>query len=51
MKAILTIAEREIRSYFMSPIGFVVLAAFLVMGGWRLLAGLVRDLALAVMGR
>lgn len=34
MRAILTIAEREIRSYFMSPIGFVVLAAFLVSTGY-----------------
>lgn len=31
--------------------GLALLAAFLVMGGWRLLAGLVKDLALMVIGR
>ncbi|MBI3909409.1 MAG: ABC transporter permease subunit [Armatimonadetes bacterium] len=34
MKAVLTIAEREIRSYFTSPVGFVVLAGFLLITGF-----------------
>jgi ABC-2 type transport system permease protein len=31
---VLTIAGREIRSYFVSPIAYVVLTGFLLLGGW-----------------
>jgi ABC-2 type transport system permease protein len=34
MRNVLTIAAREIRSYFVSPIAYVVLTGFLLLGGW-----------------
>ncbi|MEK7335062.1 MAG: ABC transporter permease subunit [Candidatus Binatota bacterium] len=34
MKNILTIAAKEIRSFFVSPIAYVVLTGFLLLGGW-----------------
>ncbi|MGH7856451.1 MAG: ABC transporter permease subunit [Candidatus Binatia bacterium] len=34
MKNALAIASREIRSYFVSPIAYVVLTGFLLLGGW-----------------
>lgn len=34
MKNALTIAGKELRSYFVSPIGYVVLTGFLLLGGW-----------------
>ncbi len=34
VRNILTIAGREIRSYFVSPIAYVVLTGFLLLGGW-----------------
>ena len=34
MRNIFTIAGREIRSYFVSPIAYVVLTGFLLLGGW-----------------
>ncbi len=34
MKNILTIAGKELRSYFVSPIAYVVLTGFLLLGGW-----------------
>ena len=34
MKNALTIAGREIRAYFVSPIAYVVLTGFLLLGGW-----------------
>ncbi len=34
MKNTLTIAARDLRSYFTSPIAYVVLTGFLVLGGW-----------------
>ena len=34
MKNALTIAARELRSYFVSPIAYVVLTGFLLLGGW-----------------
>ena len=34
MRNILTIAGREIKSYFVSPIAYVVLTGFLLLGGW-----------------
>ena len=34
MKNALAIAGREIRSYFVSPIAYVVLTGFLLLGGW-----------------
>ena len=34
MKNALTIAARELRSYFVSPIAYVVLTGFLILGGW-----------------
>jgi len=34
MRNILAIAGREIRSYFVSPIAYVVLTGFLLLGGW-----------------
>lgn len=34
MRNVLSIAGREIRSYFVSPIGYVVLTGFLLLGGW-----------------
>lgn len=34
MRNALTIAGKELRSYFVSPIGYVVLTGFLVLGGW-----------------
>ena len=34
MRNVLTIAGREIRSYFVSPIAYVVLTGFLLLGGW-----------------
>ena len=34
MKNILIIAGKEIRSYFVSPIAYVVLTGFLLLGGW-----------------
>jgi ABC-2 type transport system permease protein len=34
MRNALTIAGREIRSYFVSPIAYVVLTGFLLLGGW-----------------
>jgi ABC-2 type transport system permease protein len=41
MRNVLTIAGREIRSYFASPVAYVLLAAFLALGGyffWALLS-------------
>ena len=37
MRNVLTIAGREIRSYFVSPIAYVVLTGFLLLGGLVLL--------------
>ena len=34
MRNVLTIAGREIKSYFVSPIAYVVLTGFLLLGGW-----------------
>ena len=34
MRNVFTIAGREIRSYFVSPIAYVVLTGFLLLGGW-----------------
>ncbi|MBI1813551.1 MAG: ABC transporter permease [Deltaproteobacteria bacterium] len=34
MKNILTIAAKELRSYFVSPVAYVVLTGFLLLGGW-----------------
>lgn len=34
MKNALTIAGKELRSYFVSPIGYVVLTGFLLLAGW-----------------
>jgi ABC-2 type transport system permease protein len=34
VRNVLTIAGREIRSYFVSPIAYVVLTGFLLLGGW-----------------
>ena len=34
MKNIVTIASKELRSYFVSPIAYVVLTGFLLLGGW-----------------
>ena len=34
MRNVLTIAGRELRSYFVSPIAYVVLTGFLALGGW-----------------
>ena len=34
MRNVITIAGREIRSYFVSPIAYVVLTGFLLLGGW-----------------
>lgn len=34
MKNVITIAGKEIRSYFVSPIAYVVLTGFLLLGGW-----------------
>ena len=34
MKNVLTIAGKELRSYFVSPIAYVVLTGFLLLGGW-----------------
>ncbi len=34
MSNALTIAGKELRSYFVSPIGYVVLTGFLLLGGW-----------------
>ncbi len=34
MRNVLTIAGRELRSYFVSPIAYVVLTGFLLLGGW-----------------
>jgi ABC-2 type transport system permease protein len=34
MRNALTIAGREVRSYFVSPIAYVVLTGFLLLGGW-----------------
>jgi ABC-2 type transport system permease protein len=39
MTAILAIARRELRAYFGSPMGWVVLAAFLAVGGYFFVAG------------
>lgn len=34
MKGLLVVARREIRSYFDSPVGYVVLTLFLLLSGW-----------------
>ncbi len=34
MRSILTIAGKELRGYFVSPIAYVVLTGFLLLGGW-----------------
>ena len=34
MRNILTIAGRELRSIFVSPIAYVVMTGFLLLGGW-----------------
>ena len=34
MKNALAIAAREIRSYFVSPVAYVVLTGFLLLSGW-----------------
>ena len=34
MRNVLAIAGKELRSYFVSPIGYVVLTGFLLLGGW-----------------
>ena len=34
MKNVLTIAGRELRSYFVSPIAYVVLTGYLLLAGW-----------------
>ena len=34
MKNALTIAGKELQSYFVSPIAYVVLTVFLLLGGW-----------------
>ncbi len=34
MRNVLTIAGRELKSYFVSPIAYVVLTGFLLLGGW-----------------
>jgi len=34
MRNVLTIASRELKSYFVSPIAYVVLTGFLLLGGW-----------------
>jgi len=34
MRNVLTIAGKELRSYFVSPIAYVVLTGFLLLGGW-----------------
>ncbi len=40
MKQIYSVAERELRSYFNAPIGWVVMAVFLAFTGWFFWAGL-----------
>src|SRR5436190_698918 len=34
MRNVLTITGKELRSYFVSPIAYVVLTGFLLLGGW-----------------
>ena len=34
MRNVLTITRKELRSYFVSPIAYVVLTGFLLLGGW-----------------
>jgi ABC-2 type transport system permease protein len=34
MRNVLTIIDKELRSYFVSPIAYVVLTGFLLLGGW-----------------
>jgi len=34
VRNVLTIAGRELKSYFVSPVAYVVLAGFLLLGGW-----------------
>jgi len=34
MRNIVTVASKELRSYFVSPIAYVVLTGFLLLGGW-----------------
>ena len=34
MRNVLTIAGRELRSIFVSPIAYVVMTGFLLLGGW-----------------
>lgn len=49
MRNVLTIAGREVRSYFSSPVAYVLLAVFLALGGyffWALLAAFNQSLAL-----
>ncbi len=43
MRATLTIAEREIRAYFTSPIGYVVLAGFLLISAFFFLVPLIQS--------
>ena len=42
MRNVFTIAGREVRSYFSSPVAYVLLAGFLVLGGYFFFALLVR---------
>ena len=34
MRNVLTIIGKELRSYFVSPVAYVVLTGFLLLGGW-----------------
>ena len=34
MRNVLTIIGKEMRSYFVSPVAYVVLTGFLLLGGW-----------------
>ncbi len=34
MKNVFTIAGRELRSYFVSPVAYVVLTGYLLLAGW-----------------
>ena len=49
MRNVLAIIDKELRSYFVSPIAYVVLTGFLLLGGWfffNLLSNFIRLLTL-----